>query len=99
MLTGIRFTVSRASAKIGRELTTADYEAKHKLVFDMMGTELTPSTKYDFKFKDYAPLVFADLRKKFHVDTADYLMSLVGPHSSFFLILANADHNHRHPST
>jgi 1-phosphatidylinositol-4-phosphate 5-kinase len=40
------------------------------------GKELTPSAKYDFKFKDYAPWVFRRLRSKFKLDPADYLMSL-----------------------
>lgn len=35
MLTGIRFTVSRTNAKLDRELTPADFEAKHKFSFDM----------------------------------------------------------------
>lgn len=35
MLTGIRFTVSRTNAKIDRELTDADFDAKHKFSFDM----------------------------------------------------------------
>jgi 1-phosphatidylinositol-4-phosphate 5-kinase len=35
MLTGIRFTVSRINAKIDRELTEADFDAKHKFSFDM----------------------------------------------------------------
>lgn len=35
MLTGIRFTVSRINAKMERELTPADFEAKHKFSFDM----------------------------------------------------------------
>ncbi|WEW57585.1 Phosphatidylinositol-4-phosphate 5-kinase [Emydomyces testavorans] len=76
MLTGIRFTVSRTNAKIDRELTDADFEAKHKFSFDITGNELTPSAKYDFKFKDYAPWVFRHLRAKFQLDPADYLMSL-----------------------
>lgn len=37
---------------------------------------MTPSAKYDFKFKDYAPWVFRNLRAKFRLDPADYLMSL-----------------------
>ena len=37
---------------------------------------MTPSAKYDFKFKDYAPWVFRHLRTKFRLDPADYLMSL-----------------------
>ncbi|GAB1205741.1 hypothetical protein APSETT445_004420 [Aspergillus pseudonomiae] len=96
MLTGIRFTVSRINAKMDRELTPADFEAKHKFSFDIApipypmvtrsftytgpvgstGNELTPSAKYDFKFKDYAPWVFRHLRTKFRIDPADYLMSL-----------------------
>jgi 1-phosphatidylinositol-4-phosphate 5-kinase len=35
MLTGIRFTVSRTNAKMVRELTDADFDAKHKFSFDM----------------------------------------------------------------
>lgn len=35
MLTGIRFTVSRTNAKLDRELNDADFDAKHKLSFDM----------------------------------------------------------------
>ena len=46
-------------------------------VFPSIGNELTPSAKYDFKFKDYAPWVFRDLREEcFHLDPADYLLSL-----------------------
>ncbi|ETN44298.1 uncharacterized protein HMPREF1541_10478 [Cyphellophora europaea CBS 101466] len=76
MLTGIRFTVSRINAKMDRELTDADFDAKHKFSFDVTGNELTPSAKYDFKFKDYAPWVFRHLRAIFGLDPADYLMSL-----------------------
>ena len=35
MLTGIRFTVSRTNAKIDRELTDGDFDARHKFSFDM----------------------------------------------------------------
>ncbi|KAI4747223.1 SAICAR synthase-like protein [Aureobasidium sp. EXF-12298] len=76
MLTGIRFCVSRTNAKIDRDLTDADFDAKHKFSFDITGNELTPSAKYDFKFKDYAPWVFRRLRHKFGLDPADYLVSL-----------------------
>jgi 1-phosphatidylinositol-4-phosphate 5-kinase len=42
-----------------------------------IGNELTPSARYDFKFKDYAPWVFRELREDhFHLDPADYLLSL-----------------------
>ena len=76
MLTGIRFTVSRTNAKMDRELTEADFDARHKFSFDITGNELTPSAKYDFKFKDYSPWVFRHLRSIFGLDPADYLMSL-----------------------
>lgn len=77
MLTGIRVAVSRCQAKIKRPLTEEDYLARHKYSFDMLGNELTPSAKYDFKFKDYAPWVFRELREDyFHIDPADYLLSL-----------------------
>ncbi|GAB7365856.1 hypothetical protein MBLNU230_g7187t1 [Neophaeotheca triangularis] len=76
MLVGIRFCVSRINAKLDRELTDADFAASHKFSFDVTGNELTPSAKYDFKFKDYAPWVFRHLRAKFQLDPADYLVSL-----------------------
>ncbi|KAJ1557519.1 Phosphatidylinositol-4-phosphate 5-kinase [Nowakowskiella sp. JEL0078] len=78
MLTGIRISVSRCNAKPSRDLTEVDFDAAHKLAFDVAGNELTPSSKYDFKFKDYAPWVFRKVREAFHVDPADYLLSLTG---------------------
>lgn len=77
MLTGIRVAVSRCQGKIKRPITNEDYLARHKYTFDMLGNELTPSARYDFKFKDYAPWVFRELREEhFHLDPADYLLSL-----------------------
>jgi len=77
MLTGIRIGVSRCQAKIKRPLTDDDFAARHKFSFDIVGNELTPSAKYDFKFKDYAPWVFRNLREDhFALDPADYLLSL-----------------------
>lgn len=76
MLTGIRVSVSRCNAKLDRDLVDSDFTAQHKLAFDINGNELIPSSKYDFKFKDYSPLVFRHLRAMFQLDPADYLMSL-----------------------
>ncbi|KAI8603466.1 hypothetical protein EDD21DRAFT_302249 [Dissophora ornata] len=76
MLTGIRVSVSRCQAKPRRELVDEDFTSAHKLAFDITGNELTPSSKYDFKFKDYAPWVFRNLREDFHIDASDYLVSL-----------------------
>ncbi|KAJ1924578.1 Phosphatidylinositol-4-phosphate 5-kinase [Tieghemiomyces parasiticus] len=76
MLTGIRVSVSRCSGKPQRPLSSADFRAANKLAFDVTGDELTPSSRYDFKFKDYAPWVFRHIRDIFRLDSAEYLMSL-----------------------
>jgi len=78
MLTGIRVAVSRCLAKAKRPIQDQDFQAAHKLAFDIIGNELTPSSKYDFKFKDYAPWVFRAIRDICNIDQADYLMSLTG---------------------
>ncbi|KAJ3309606.1 DNA-directed RNA polymerase II subunit rpb1, partial [Blyttiomyces sp. JEL0837] len=78
MLTGIRVSVSRCNAKPIRELEEADFNAAHKLAFDVTGNELTPSSRYDFKFKDYSPWVFRKIRDVFHVEASEYLLSLTG---------------------
>ncbi|KAK3070561.1 Phosphatidylinositol-4-phosphate 5-kinase [Teratosphaeriaceae sp. CCFEE 6253] len=76
MLTGIRFVVSRLHGKSDRELTDDDFRASQKYSFDITGNELTPSVKYDFKFKDYSPWVFRHIRTSFGIDPAEYLVSL-----------------------
>lgn len=45
MLTGIRFTVSRTNAKMDRELTQADFDAKHKFSFDMWVSPFCPCSR------------------------------------------------------
>lgn len=77
MLTGIRVAVSRCSG-VMRKLTEEDFKATKKLSFNLDGSELTPSSKYDFKFKDYCPEVFRELRQIFGIDPADYLVSITG---------------------
>ncbi|KAJ3165157.1 Phosphatidylinositol-4-phosphate 5-kinase [Irineochytrium annulatum] len=78
MLTGIRVSVSRCMARPRRPLEQADFDAAHKLAFDVTGNEMTPSSRYDFKFKDYAPWVFREIREGFGVDAVEYLLSLTG---------------------
>lgn len=77
MLTGIRVAVSRCSG-IMKKITDEDFSTTKKLSFNMDGSELTPSSKYDFKFKDYSPEVFRELRSMFGLDPADYLVSITG---------------------
>ena len=74
MLTGIRISVSRCQAKPARPLATEDYPETMHLAFDSSGNEFTPSSKYDFKFKDYSPWIFRSLREAFKIDAADYLV-------------------------
>lgn len=77
MLTGIRVAVLRCSGVMSK-LTDQDFSTTTKLKFNMEGSEVTPSSKYEFKFKDYAPEVFRELRSMFGIDPADYLMSITG---------------------
>ncbi|RLV83074.1 putative phosphatidylinositol 4-phosphate 5-kinase [Meyerozyma sp. JA9] len=77
MLTGIRVAVSR-NAGVMKKLDESDFKKTTKLTFNMDGSELTPSSKYDFKFKDYNPAVFRELRTMFGIDPADYLVSITG---------------------
>lgn len=77
MLTGIRVAVSRCSG-VMTKLTHEDFKTTKKLSFNIDGSELTPSSKYDFKFKDYSPAVFRELRSLFGIDPADYLVSITG---------------------
>lgn len=41
--------------------------------FLQTSNEMAPS-KYEFRFKDYAPWVFRSLREAFKIDAADYLV-------------------------
>lgn len=77
MLTGIRVAVSRCSGVMSK-LKDSDFKVTKKLTFNMDGSELTPSSRYDFKFKDYCPEVFRELRSLFGIDPADYLISITG---------------------
>jgi 1-phosphatidylinositol-4-phosphate 5-kinase len=62
---------------VSHTFTTAHPSAKKLTHIHSIGNELTPSAKYDFKFKDYAPWVFRYLREdSFQLDPADYLLSL-----------------------
>ncbi|GFP91635.1 phosphatidylinositol 4-phosphate 5-kinase 9 [Phtheirospermum japonicum] len=43
------------------------------------GSQLTPPHQSDdFKWKDYCPMVFRNLREMFEIDAADYMMSICG---------------------
>jgi len=78
MLNGIRYSVQRCNASTNRELYLKDFKAKHKIALDVYNNELLPSSKYYYKFKDYAPRVFRSIREIFKISSENYLMSLTG---------------------
>ncbi|KNE64141.1 hypothetical protein AMAG_19116 [Allomyces macrogynus ATCC 38327] len=78
LLTGVRLSVGRCESKEDRPLAPDDFKAQHKLASDVTGKELEPSQRYDFKFKDYCPMVFRKIRTAFGLTASDYLSSLTG---------------------
>lgn len=77
---GIRFSVSKANVESARrELCQDDFSHRVKQNFPREGTPMTPvHPSNDFKWKDYCPLVFRQLRDLWGVDTSDYMLSLCG---------------------
>ena len=75
---GIRTAVSKfASLPLQRALTSADFNQKWDGDFVARGTSETPAHRYaDFQFKDYAPLVFRQLRERFGIEAPDYMLSI-----------------------
>ncbi|KAK4478680.1 hypothetical protein RD792_014173 [Penstemon davidsonii] len=78
---GIRYTVGKITPIQRREVRTADFgpRASFWMTFPKEGSQLTPSHQSeDFKWKDYCPMVFRNLREMFKIDAADYMMSICG---------------------
>ncbi|KAK1612890.1 hypothetical protein QYE76_036563 [Lolium multiflorum] len=78
---GIRYTVGKITPIPEREMRTSDYghKANFWMNFPKNGSKLTPSHRaLDFKWKDYCPMVFRNLREMFKIDTADYMISISG---------------------
>jgi hypothetical protein len=86
MMCGIRTSVSMANQD-EMKLLDWDFMTVDNYVFAPSGSvdggpggKPTPPhhLPYPFKFKDYAPLVFRGLRKRFGIDPSDYLCDLCG---------------------
>ncbi|KAL8516741.1 hypothetical protein ACS0TY_015125 [Phlomoides rotata] len=78
---GIRYTVGKITPIQRREVRAADFgpRASFWMSFPKEGSQLTPSHQSeDFRWKDYCPMVFRDLREMFKIDAADYMMSICG---------------------
>ncbi|XBI59890.1 hypothetical protein VPH35_040884 [Triticum aestivum] len=78
---GIRYTVGKITPIQRREVQASDFgpKASFWMNFPTKGTRLTPAHRaVDFKWKDYCPVVFRNLREMFKLDTADYMISISG---------------------
>ncbi|XP_071703073.1 phosphatidylinositol 4-phosphate 5-kinase 1 [Rutidosis leptorrhynchoides] len=77
---GIRYSVGK-HASIVRDLKTSDFDPKEKFWtrFPSEGSKLTPPHQSgEFRWKDYCPIVFRQLREMFQVDPADYMLAICG---------------------
>ncbi|CAJ2644263.1 unnamed protein product [Trifolium pratense] len=77
---GIRHSVGK-EASISRELKTSDFDPKEKFWtrFPSEGSKVTPPHQsMEFRWKDYCPMVFRQLRKLFQVDPAEYMLAICG---------------------
>ncbi|XP_039135294.1 LOW QUALITY PROTEIN: phosphatidylinositol 4-phosphate 5-kinase 9-like [Dioscorea cayenensis subsp. rotundata] len=78
---GIRYTVGKITPIQRREVRTSDFgrQASFWMDFPKAGSQQTPPHRSeDFKWKDYCPMVFRDLREMFEIDAADYMISICG---------------------
>ncbi len=79
MLMGIRISVGKfaSSGAVPRSLDPGAFEENWDGDFLARGSAETPAhNQGDFRFRDYAPRVFAEIRERFGVRTQDYLFSL-----------------------
>ncbi|KAB2622427.1 phosphatidylinositol 4-phosphate 5-kinase 9 [Pyrus ussuriensis x Pyrus communis] len=78
---GIRYTVGKITPIQRREVRASDFgpRASFWMNFPKEGSQLTPPHQsVDFRWKDYCPMVFRNLREMFKIDAADYMMSICG---------------------
>lgn len=96
MMLGLRTSIARtntiiASADRENMLVPQDFMAEEKYEFAPKGSATTPPHKlsHTFKFKDYAPVTFAYLRRMFGVNEFDFLLSVCG-NANFIEFISNA---------
>ncbi|KAI3442911.1 uncharacterized protein J3R85_000623 [Psidium guajava] len=78
---GIRYTVGKITPIQKREVRASDFgpRASFWMNFPSEGSQLTPPHQSEgFKWKDYCPMVFRNLREMFKIDAADYMISICG---------------------
>jgi len=91
ILIGIRRSLSTVVRLPGQQLTDQQYRKKMSVKSDWVDQTSSQSAKgrvSQFKFVDYAPMVFAKLRERFRISESDYLSSL-GPEQILKSFLTN----------
>ena len=77
MLLGIRTAISKFANVPQRELAPNEFDDKWDGDFLAKGSADTPAhTQQDFRFRDFSPLVFRQIREHFGVTNEEYLLSL-----------------------
>ena len=96
VMLGVRTSIARtntiiASSDRKKLLSPHDFMAEEKYEFSPKGSATTPPHKlsHTFKFKDYAPVAFAYLRRMFGVNEFDFLLSVCG-NANFIEFISNA---------
>lgn len=97
VMLGVRTSIARTNAEITadqhrkRWLTPEDFAHAPKYEFRPDGSADTPphQLSHTFKFKDYAPVAFAYLRRLFGVNEFDFLLSVCG-NANFIEFISNA---------
>jgi hypothetical protein len=76
---------------IQNQLSDINSRYVYYLLFEIQGSPTTPPHKlsHTFKFKDYAPVAFAYLRRLFGVNEFDFLLSVCG-NANFIEFISNA---------
>ncbi|ETO25707.1 hypothetical protein RFI_11433, partial [Reticulomyxa filosa] len=68
----------------------SDFQRALKFTFPHKGTEHTPAhAMRDFRFKDYCPEIFRQLREWFGINAAEYLVTVTGDFN-FLEFLSNS---------
>lgn len=96
VMIGVRTSISRTNTELNsgpshRWIRPMDFRTTEKYEFRPKGGSLTPPhmLKHTFKFKDYAPVAFAYLRRMFGINEFDFLLSVCG-NANFIEFISNA---------
>jgi 1-phosphatidylinositol-4-phosphate 5-kinase len=96
VMIGVRTSISRTNTELSsgpghRWIKPFDFIAAEKYEFRPKGGSMTPPhmLTHTFKFKDYAPVAFAYLRRMYGVNEFDFLLSVCG-NANFIEFISNA---------